>query len=78
MPEEPVELLKKAINKLSGEVSDLQIRYFNKGKDRYDFWGTFKKDDGDYEFIISLDKKGNVKRSKILKTSASIFDKKNR
>lgn len=78
MSEEYVEMLKKAIYKLTGEVNDLQIRYFNKGKDRFDFWGTFRKEDGIYEFIISLDKKGNIKRSKILKTSASILDKKDK
>lgn len=44
------------------DVNSLEIKFYQTFKDRYDIFGTFKNKNGIYEFAISVDKKGNIKR----------------
>ncbi|AOL16188.1 hypothetical protein BFU36_05080 [Sulfolobus sp. A20] len=43
----------------------LQIKYYQSFKDRFDVFGEFQNKIGLFEFAISFDKKGNLKRKHI-------------
>ncbi len=72
MSEQIKELTEKALSKLGyDEISDLDIKYYQEFKDRYDVFGQFKNQRGYFEFAISFDKKVNIKRSHVNMISPS-------
>ena len=67
MDEEIRSLTVLSLRKIVGDfdVNSLEIKYYQSFKDRYDIFGRFKNKDGLYEFAISIDKKGNIKRDHV-------------
>ena len=67
MSEEIRSLAISALSKIVGDfdVNSLEIKFYQSFKDRYDIFGKFKSKNGIYEFAISVDKKGNIKRKHI-------------
>jgi hypothetical protein len=61
------ELLLKILKKLDPKFIEdsLDIKYIQNFKNRYDVFGQFRNDIGVYEFAISFDTKGNIKRNHI-------------
>ena len=65
MKEEEVKgLISRALteNGVKFEPSSLRIRYYQDEWERIDAFGEYLNDEGYYEFAISVDKKGKVKR----------------
>lgn len=67
MDEEIISLTISTLRKIVGDfdVNSLEIKFYQSFKDRYDIYGKFKNINGLYEFAISVDKKGNIKRDHI-------------
>ncbi|BFH73243.1 hypothetical protein SJAV_11870 [Sulfurisphaera javensis] len=67
MSEEIKSLTISTLRKLVGDfdINSLEIKFYQSFKDRYDIYGKFQNDKGLYEFAISVDKKGNIKRDHI-------------
>ncbi|MCH4814375.1 MAG: hypothetical protein QXY87_01660 [Saccharolobus sp.] len=65
--DEMKDLTLKVLKKIDNTIVDssLQIKYYQGFKDRYDVFGEYENQIGIYEFAISFDKKGNLKRSHI-------------
>ncbi|QGA55010.1 hypothetical protein GFS03_10695 [Sulfolobus sp. E5-1-F] len=61
------DLTLKVLKKIDNTIIDnsLQIKYYQSFKDRFDVFGEYENQIGIYEFAISFDKKGNLKRSHI-------------
>lgn len=57
----------KIIKSIDNTIIDdtLQIKYYQSFKDRFDVFGEYQNQIGIFEFAISFDKKGNLKRSHI-------------
>ncbi|WP_256202462.1 hypothetical protein [Sulfuracidifex tepidarius] len=52
------DLTGKALSKLGyTNVNNLDIKYYQEFKDRYDVFGQFRNERGYFEFAISFDKK---------------------
>jgi hypothetical protein len=45
--------------------NSLEIKYYQSFKERYDVFGKFKDNYGYYEFAVSFEKNGKIKRSHI-------------
>lgn len=58
-----ISTLKKIIGDF--DTNSLEIKFYQSFKDRYDIYGKFQNNNGFYEFAISVDKKGNIKRDHI-------------
>ncbi|BBG24544.1 hypothetical protein [Sulfuracidifex tepidarius] len=66
------DLTGKALSKLGyTNVNNLDIKYYQEFKDRYDVFGQFRNERGYFEFAISFDKKVNIKRSHVNMISPS-------
>ncbi|BAK54200.1 MULTISPECIES: hypothetical protein [Sulfurisphaera] len=67
MDEEIKSITISTLKKLIGDfdINTLEIKFYQSFKDRYDIYGKFQNKDGVYEFAISVDKKGNIKRDHI-------------
>ncbi len=78
MKEEEVRLLIAKVlhdNGVKYEEDSLKVRYFQDEWGRVDAFGEFLTSDGYYEFAISVDKKGKVKRFHVnLISPRSVFD----
>ena len=78
MKEEEVrEIIAKVLsdNGVKYEDSSLRVRYFQDEWERVDAFGEFLTADGYYEFAISVDKRGKVKRFHInLISPRSVFE----
>jgi len=60
------DLTEKTLSRVGyNSIKDLDIKYYQEFKDRYDVFGQFKNEKGYFEFAISFDKKGNIKRSHV-------------
>ncbi|MBP1357677.1 MAG: hypothetical protein JZD40_04220 [Sulfolobus sp.] len=67
MSEEIKSLTISSLRKIVGELdpATLEIKFYQSFKDRYDIYGKFENNVGIYEFAISVDKKGNIKRDHV-------------
>lgn len=66
------DLTGKALFKLGySKINDLDIKYYQEFKDRYDVFGQFRNERGYFEFALSFDKKVNIKRSHVNMISPS-------
>ncbi|WP_338599797.1 hypothetical protein V6M85_10680 [Sulfolobus tengchongensis] len=61
------DLTLKVLKKIDDTIIDasLQIKYYQGFKDRFDVFGQYENALGIFEFAISFDRKGNLKRSHI-------------
>ncbi|BCU68289.1 hypothetical protein HS7_17260 [Sulfolobales archaeon HS-7] len=64
---EVIELLIKVLKKVDPTyIKDtLELEFLQEREDKFDTFGRFKSSSGYYEFAISFDKKGNIKRSHV-------------
>ncbi|EHP69318.1 MAG: hypothetical protein RXS23_02945 [Metallosphaera yellowstonensis] len=61
------ETLIKVLKKLDPTIREdsVTIKYVQNFKDRYDVFGQFANGIGLYEFAVSFDEKGNIKRDHV-------------
>ncbi|QKQ99973.1 hypothetical protein GWK48_05900 [Metallosphaera tengchongensis] len=61
------DLLVKVLKKIDPTIIEetLDIKFTQNFKDRYDVFGQFKNSKGIYEFAVSFDHKGNIKREHV-------------
>ncbi|MCH1770978.1 MULTISPECIES: hypothetical protein [Metallosphaera] len=61
------DLLLKVLRKIDPTIIEdtVDIKFIQNFKDRYDVFGQFKNAKGIYEFAVSFDNKGNIKREHV-------------
>ncbi|AEB95955.1 MAG: hypothetical protein QXR57_00390 [Metallosphaera sp.] len=61
------DLLLKVLRKIDPTLLEdsLEIKFIQSFKDRYDVFGQFRNQKGLYEFAVSFDRKGNIKRDHV-------------